>query len=75
MKKIALVLATVAVAALSSSATFASSEPRCWYATRCIDNGERQSTSATADGSARSVGESDGEYQDRLSRMDRDFGI
>lgn len=45
----------------------ASSEPRCWYAVKCVQNGEQLNDSKTADGSARSVGESDADYADRMS--------
>lgn len=75
-----LVLAAAAIVALSAAAPAAaqSSEPRCWYAFKknvhigCVD-GVRDNVDP--DGTARSTGESDKAYQDRLSGMDRSFGI
>lgn len=48
----------------------ASSEPRCWYAVKCIQNGEQLNDSKTADGSAKSSGETDAQYAERMAHFE-----
>lgn len=48
----------------------ASSEPRCWYAVKCIQNGEQLNDSKTPDGSAKSSGESASQYAERMAHFE-----
>lgn len=67
------ILATLAALGLLSISiaplAHASSEPRCWYAVKCVDNGEQLNDSRTPDGSARRTGESIAEHADRMEHF------